>query len=121
MKWYLHVLKNYATFSGRASRTEYWMFILINFIFGIILWSVPVLTGVMSLSFLVLLYNGAVFLPSMALLVRRLHDTSRSGYFAFLVLIPLVGAIVLLVFMCQRGTDGDNSYGTDPLRQHDVN
>ncbi|EAN1627467.1 DUF805 domain-containing protein [Salmonella enterica] len=121
MNWYLHVLKNYATFSGRARRKEYWMFVLVNIIIASVLGIIQALTGIQDTPVLTLFYSLAVLIPSISVLVRRLHDTGRSGYFAFLLLIPFVGGIVILVFMCQKGTDGDNKFGCDPLGQAGVN
>lgn len=126
MNWYLAVLKNYAGFSGRASRREYWMFTLINTIILVVL---QILMGATmtppdefgqggSLGFgyyLYMLYALATLIPSLAVAVRRLHDTDRSGWWILIGLVPLIGAIVLLVFFCQQGTQGDNRFGSDPL------
>lgn len=103
---------NYATFSGRASRSEYWFFTLFHCLI--------VLAGIV-LSFagigLLILIGSAVvnFLPSLSVCVRRLHDTDHSGWWYWICLIPLVGIIILLVFLCTRGTWGDNRFGPDPL------
>ncbi|MCS6894578.1 MAG: DUF805 domain-containing protein [Bacteroidia bacterium] len=119
MKWYLSVLRNYAVFSGRARRMEFWMFVLINSIFSLLLsgidrlmaraleWeaSIPILNGI---------YNLVVFLPSLAVAVRRLHDTGRSGWWILLGLIPCIGPIVLLVFFFQNSQPGTNQYGPNP-------
>lgn len=112
MNWYLEVLKKYTVFGGRAHRTEYWMFFLINFLiaFGIFL-----VEGVLGLAgMLSLLYALAVFLPALAVLVRRLHDTGRSGWWVLVGLVPLVGGIVLLVFACLDSEPGPNAYGANP-------
>ena len=93
--------KKYATFSGRANRSEYWWWWLFTFLFGMI----PVVN---LFSWLVTL------IPSLAVLVRRLHDTGRSGFWFFITLIPIVGAIWLLVLLCQRSQEGDNEYGANP-------
>lgn len=118
MNWYLNVLKNYATFTGRARRKEYWMFTLFNFIAVVIL---SILDGVLGLvsyetGFGVLsgLYSLAVLLPSLAVLVRRLHDTDRSGWWVLISLVPLVGVIVLFVFTCLDSKAGDNKFGAYP-------
>jgi uncharacterized membrane protein YhaH (DUF805 family) len=105
MKWYLAVLKKYAEFNGRAGREEFWMFVLINFIVSLILSIIRPLG---------LIYGLAVLVPSLAVGARRLHDTGRSGWFQLLVLIPLIGPIVLIVFAAQDGQPGDNQYGSNP-------
>lgn len=112
MNWYLSVLKNYVTFDGRARRTEYWMFILFNCIISIVL---SLLDGVLGTTpLLSAVYSLAVLLPSIAVSIRRLHDTDRSGWWLLIALIPLIGAIVLLVFFCLEGTRDGNRFGSDP-------
>lgn len=112
MHWYLAVLKNYAGFGGRARRKEYWMFVLIHFIVLVVL---SVLERVLDLSsILTSIYSLAVLIPSLAVVVRRLHDTGRSGWWIFLSLIPVIGSIILLVFMCQDSQANENEYGTNP-------
>lgn len=100
MQWYLSVLKNYVGFSGRARRKEYWMFTLINAIVGAI---INVIQLILGLEF-----------PVIALCVRRLHDTDRSGAWALLYLVPIIGWLVLFVFACLEGNSGSNRYGNDP-------
>ena len=122
MHWYLDVLKNkYAQFSGRARRKEYWMFFLINFLICMALAAVDALTGTLDdesgTGLLGALYLLAVVLPTIALNVRRLHDTNRSGWW-LLVALSGIGIFVLLVFMCMDGTAGDNQYGASP--KHDA-
>lgn len=112
MDWYLKVLKNYVGFEGRARRKEYWMFVLINVIISIVLTIVETITDIAP--FLTVLYSLFVLLPSLAVTVRRLHDTGRSGWWVLISLIPLIGSIVLLVFTCQDSEEGDNQYGTNP-------
>lgn len=112
MHWYLDVLKNYTGFSGRARRTELWMFWLINFGIAIALTIIESILGFPGV--LSGLYNLAVLLPSIAVGMRRLHDTDRSGWWLLIALVPFVGAIVLLIFFCLEGTSGDNQYGPDP-------
>lgn len=103
MDWYIGVLKNYALFTGRARRKEYWMFVLINMIISAILNVIQAVIG-METPYITIIYSLAVLLPSIAVAVRRLHDTERSGWWLLISLIPIVGAIVLIVFMCQNGT-----------------
>lgn len=113
MQWYLSVLKNYVGFSGRARRKEYWMFILINAIVGAIINVIQLILG-LELPYLSMLYLLATFLPVLALAIRRLHDTDRSGAWALLFFVPFIGWLVLLVFFCTEGTSGSNRYGNDP-------
>ncbi|HEY0814591.1 MAG TPA: DUF805 domain-containing protein [Pseudonocardia sp.] len=128
MNWYLKVLRQYVDFSGRARRTEYWMFTLVNVIVEIVLGFVDRALGfgsftgntsggvsvAASVGLLGGLYSLAVLLPSLGVGVRRLHDTNRSGWWLLIGLIPFVGAIVLLVFFVLHGTRGPNRYGEDP-------
>lgn len=112
MDWYLAVLKKYAEFSGRARRREYWMFALISFLVSVV---IGVLASMISaLGVLTWVYTLATLIPSLAVGVRRLHDTGRSGWWGLLALIPLVGAIIVIVFLCQDSTPGDNAYGPNP-------
>lgn len=113
MQWYLEVLKKYVVFSGRARRKEYWFFMLFNAIISLVLGVIDGAIGA-DVSILGGLYALAVFLPSLAVTFRRLHDTDRSGWWLLISLIPLVGAIVLLVFMCLDGNRGQNRFGADP-------
>lgn len=112
MNWYLKVLKNYVGFQGRARRKEYWMFALFNAIIILFLTSIELmlsLPGMFSG-----LYNLALFLPSLAVGVRRLHDTGRSGWWFLISLVPFIGIIVLIVFTCQDSAPNDNRYGLNP-------
>ena len=112
MKWYLKVVRdNYANFNGRASRQEYWMFILFNFIFTIVVGFIDVF---LSLGFLSLLYVLAILIPGLAVLVRRLHDVNKSGWWFFIIFIPIIGAIWMLILLCTDGNPGENSYGPSP-------
>lgn len=118
MKWYLQVLKKYAEFSGRARRTEYWMFVLFNFIFVLAAIILDNIVGTAIDEFgyglFYFLYVLAVFLPGLAVGVRRLHDVGKSGWMMLIALIPLVGAIWLLVLMFTDSDPGDNAYGANP-------
>ena len=109
MKWYLKVVRdNYANFNGRASRQEYWMFFLFNIIFAIVAGFVD---GFLGLGFLSLLYSVAVLIPSLAVGVRRLHDVNKSGWWLFISLIPIIGAIWLIILFCTDSKQGENNYG----------
>jgi uncharacterized membrane protein YhaH (DUF805 family) len=112
MNWYLKVLSNYVGFKGRARRTEYWMFVLFSLIVSIILTIVEAILGVSSV--LTGLYSLAVLLPTLAVSVRRLHDTGRSGWWLLIGLIPLIGGIILLVFSCMDSDPNENQYGPNP-------
>jgi uncharacterized membrane protein YhaH (DUF805 family) len=118
MNWYVAVLKKYAEFNGRARRTEFWMFVLFNFIFGI---AAIIIDNVIGLTFeeqifgtVYLLYNLAVLIPSLAVCVRRLHDTGKTGWWILISLIPLVGEIWLIILCATEGTPGENIYGPNP-------
>ena len=118
MNWYLGVLKKYADFNGRARRKEYWFFVLFNLIISCVLSVVDVFVGTYSaaagIGLLAGLYALAVLIPGIAVTVRRLHDTGRSGWWILIVLVPLVGWIVLLVFMLLDSHPGTNAYGPNP-------
>ena len=115
MHWYIEVLKKYAVFGGRASRPEYWYFFLFNFIIGFVLGFIDVLIGSFSpevgMGLLGGLYSLAVLIPGIAVSVRRLHDTGRSGWYLLLALVPVIGGIVLLVFMVSASEPVENKYG----------
>ena len=118
MDWYLDVLTNkYATFSGRARRKEYWMFLLINLVVSVALALIDSLIGSVSESGMGLLssvYSIGVLIPSLALSVRRLHDIGRTGWWVLISIIPVIGAVVLLVFMLLDSEPGSNRYGANP-------
>ncbi|WP_435971832.1 DUF805 domain-containing protein [Streptomyces sp. Qhu_M48] len=111
MNWYLDVIKKYAVFSGRARRKEFWMFELFNIIIAIVL---AVIGVALDFSLLSTLYSLAVFLPSLGVTIRRLHDTNRSGWWILIGLIPLVGAIILIVFAATEGDQHENEHGPNP-------
>ena len=108
---YVDVLKNYVNFQGRARRREYWFFVLANIIVSAV---IGLIGSIIKLPILTSIYSLAVLVPSLAVAVRRLHDIGKSGLWFLLVFVPLVGAIVLLVFFCQDGEVGTNSYGPNP-------
>ena len=120
MSWYLMVLKKYAVFSGRARRKEIWYFVLISYIISTVLWWIDSLIGTYQIDnlwtiyVLFSLYGLAVLLPSIGVSIRRLHDTGRSGWWIFIGLIPLIGAIILLVFFVTDSQAGPNQYGPSP-------
>ena len=118
MNWYLGVLKQYATFEGRARRKEYWYFVLFYVLVYLVLAAVDGLTGTYNADAGVGLLSGlyvlATFLPSLAVTVRRLHDTDRSGWWVLINVVPVIGGIVLLVFMCLDSQPGANRFGPNP-------
>lgn len=112
MDYFLQALKNFADFKGRARRSEYWYFtlflmiiLIVTMVIDTLLWETPILYFVVALGSIV---------PSLAVAVRRLHDTGRSGWYYFIALIPLVGTILLLVWFCQEGESGPNKWGPNP-------
>lgn len=112
MNWYMDVLKKYAVFNGRARRKEYWMFFLFNLIILLVIGFVEGLFG--SPGIIGVLYSLAILIPGIAVSVRRLHDTGRSGWWLLIGFIPLLGVIVLLVFMVLDSKPGENQYGANP-------
>lgn len=145
MYWYLKVLQEYTNFQGRARRTEYWMFILINLLFSLGFLSLDILIldhnplEPTDIAILQTIYSLAVLLPTIAVSVRRLHDTNRSGWWVLIAFLPgllggfisglnivsssiqtilslvtFVGIIVLIVFFATEGHRGPNQYGPDP-------
>ena len=111
MNYYIECWKKYVEFSGRARRKEYWMFILFNLIASFV---AGVIDGVLGTVMIGSLYSLAALLPGLAVCARRLHDTDRSGWWILIGLIPILGWIVLLVFMCMDSTPGENRFGANP-------
>ncbi len=120
MHWYIDVLRQYTVFSGRARRKEFWMFFLFSALITVFLavidefmgWKFEM--GGENLGFLSTLYYIAVIIPYLAVIFRRLHDTDRSGWWFLIAFIPIVGVIILLVFLILDGTKGENRFGPDP-------
>ena len=92
MDWYLQALRKYAVFSGRARRKEYWMFVLVHIIISIVIFIVG----------------------SFAVAIRRLHDTGRSGWWLLVNCVPIIGGIILLIWMVKDSDEGKNQYGPNP-------
>lgn len=106
------VFSQYATFSGRARRSEYWFFVLFNYVIsaalgflGRYMFLFSILSG---------LYSLAVLIPSLAVTWRRLHDIGKGGGWYFMVLVPLVGWILLIIWLCRDSQPGENAYGPNP-------
>lgn len=118
MNWYLKVIKSAFDFNSRARRKEYWMFFLFNMIISIALMLIENTTGLSNpeqgFGMISGLYSLAMVIPSLAVCVRRLHDTNKSGWYILISLIPLVGPILLLVRLVKDGDLGENKYGPNP-------
>ncbi|MCC8380607.1 DUF805 domain-containing protein [Xenorhabdus sp. PB30.3] len=113
MNWYVQVLKNYADFSGRARRKEYWMFSLFNMLALLAVCILGAILGETIGLILIVLYVLITFIPSLAVTIRRLHDTNHSGWWFLLNFVPL-GGFVVFIFTLLEGTEGSNEYGADP-------
>jgi uncharacterized membrane protein YhaH (DUF805 family) len=110
---FLHVVKdNYCNFEGRASRYEYWWFVVINLVLSCVCTVLDQLVGLAIFSGILCL---ALLLPGLGLCVRRLHDINKSGWWLFLGLIPFVGAIIILVWAAQKGDEAANDFGEVPI------
>ena len=121
--YFVNVIKNkYADFSGRARRSEYWYFALFNIIISILMAIVGVLvgylmgedTGAIVTLGLMTVYSLALLIPSLALVIRRLHDSGKSGWMALLGFVPVVGGIILLVFLLLESEPNTNKWGPNP-------
>jgi uncharacterized membrane protein YhaH (DUF805 family) len=116
LQWYLEVLRKYAQFEGRAHRTEFWLFVLVNVAISFALSIVDYVIGTDTEFGGVLsgIYGLAVLVPSLAVGTRRLHDIGRSGWWQLLLLIPLVGLIILIVWWAREGEREPNTWGPNP-------
>lgn len=118
MNWYLEVLKKYAVFGGRARRSEYWYFALFSIIASVVLSIVDGVLGTYNattgMGAFSTVYGLGVLIPSIAVSIRRLHDTDRSGWWLLIALIPILGLIALLIFATQDSKPGTNQYGPNP-------
>ena len=118
MNYYLKVLKQYSNFKGRARRKEYWMFTIFNIIFGGIAMTLDSVFGIaiegVGYGPLYGIYVLVLFIPGLAVAVRRLHDIGKSGWMYLIVFIPLIGAIWILVLLLKDSEEGDNKYGPNP-------
>lgn len=118
MNWYLKCLKQYADFSGRARRKEYWMFVLFNIIFATIAMILDKVSGItiagVGFGPIVGLYVLILLIPGLAVTIRRLHDVGKNGWFIVIGLIPVVGTVWLLVLLCMDSEPNENEYGANP-------
>ena len=124
MSWYFNAITNYVNFKGRERRRAYWMFVLVNVIITIVISCIDVIfigidDGFFQNGVLSTIYSIFIFLPSLSLTVRRLHDTGRCGWWVLLYFIPIVGWIIMLVFLCTDSYGGENQYGPCPKQRND--
>jgi uncharacterized membrane protein YhaH (DUF805 family) len=113
MEWFLKVVRdNYANFSGRARRKEYWLFNLFYIIFAIIVMFVEYIFGTVII--FMGLFMIALIIPSMAVTVRRMHDIGKSGWWLLITFIPLFGSIWFFILLCTNSQKGENQYGLSP-------
>jgi uncharacterized membrane protein YhaH (DUF805 family) len=126
MEWMLLPLKRYFDFEGRSRRTEYWMYTLMTVLLYLLCIALIVIgavgsgdsgemnpTAMAGVGLMGLLILG-LLIPTIAVQVRRFHDQDKSGWWVLINLIPSIGGIIVLVFMCLEGTRGPNQYGPDP-------
>ena len=118
MKYYLKAIENYSNFSGRSRRKEYWIFGLFNLIFAVF---AIILDNLFGLTFdlapygsIYVIYALCVFIPGLAVTVRRLHDVGKSGWMILISIIPIIGPIWLLVLLFTDSDTGENEYGQNP-------
>ncbi len=110
MNYFLDAMKKFADFSGRARRKDYWMFVLI---YVIISFLIAIVESIIGTSFLSAVYGLILFVPTISIAARRLHDTGRSGWWQLIGLIPIVGWIILIIFFVQD-SHPENEYGPSP-------
>lgn len=118
MGWYLSAISNYATFTGRARPKAFWMFVLFNIIIAFAIGFVEGLVGLVDEDSYIgipsMLYSLFMICPSLAIAIRRLHDSGKSGFWILIGLLPAIGLLILLIFYVLPGTEGDNQYGPQP-------
>ena len=121
MNYFLKVLKQYADFNGRARRKEYWTFVLFNVLFSVVAVILDNFSGLamdgLGYGPIYGIYTLAVLVPALAVAVRRLHDTGKSGWMLLIALIPLIGGIWLLVLLFTDSTPGVNAFGPNPKEE----
>ena len=111
MNWFIKCFQQYADFKGRARRKEYWMFVLFNFIISFL---IGILDGLFGINVFSWIYTVVVFIPSLAVCVRRLHDIGKSGWLLLICFIPIIGWIWLLVLYVQDSQASSNEWGVNP-------
>ncbi len=118
MNYYTRAFGNYFNFSGRDSRKQYWMFILINVVISLLLQMIcGLILGQYIGGIITGLYSLVLLIPSLAILVRRLHDVNKSGFWYFIWLIPIIGWIWLLILLCKKGDETVNRFGPVPTEE----
>ena len=129
MKYYLKVMMEYSVFHGRSIRREYWYFVLFNTLFVIVAMLLDNLLGTnfkydtngvitsTHYGWIYSMYTCAAIVPSLSVLVRRLHDIGKSGWMVLIAFIPIIGAVWLLALLCLRSNDYDNEWGPNPNPQ----
>ncbi|WP_411065185.1 DUF805 domain-containing protein [Vibrio rotiferianus] len=119
--WYYKVILNYTNFNGRARRQEYWYFTLVNVLVNLVMGIIDrVIGSVMQMDnfgFFGVIYALFIMIPSIAVTVRRLHDSGRTGWWALIAFVPVIGILVLLYFLIQDSEEGSNQYGVNPKYQ----
>lgn len=124
MNWYILALSKYFVLKGRSRRMEFWYFALFNLIIALLLTCLDYTIGTFDPASAIGLFSGIysmfIFIPSLTVQVRRLHDVGLSGWMILLNIIPLVGALILLYFYVQPSQSGKNSYGTNPIKAKDL-
>lgn len=110
MEYFIGAIRKYAEFSGRSTRKEYWMYYLIYFLIYIVL---AVIDGIVGVMIFTSIFSLALMIPSVSITARRLHDTGRSGWWQLILFVPLIGLIVMIIFLVQDSSDS-NKYGTNP-------
>ncbi|BBL91383.1 aminopeptidase [Vibrio rotiferianus] len=119
--WYYKVILNYTNFNGRARRQEYWYFTLVNVLVNLVMGIIDrVIGSVMQMEnfgFFGVIYALFIMIPSIAVTVRRLHDSGRTGWWALIAFVPIIGILVLLYFLIQDSEEGSNQYGANPKYQ----
>jgi uncharacterized membrane protein YhaH (DUF805 family) len=113
MEHFKYVWQNTFNYEGRATRSEYWYFILYNIVVYALLWGLSFIDA--SLVIVPMIYILVSYLPTFSVTARRLHDVNKSGWFQLISFIPVIGAIWLLILMVRKGDAGDNKFGKDPL------
>ena len=114
MKWYFKVIYHYFDFSGRSRRKEFWIFTLFNAILTLLLSLLDTVFETYIFTTIFFMYYLVMFIPSLSLLLRRLNDSGKSGWFLFVILIPIIGWIWLLVLLCSDSENGPNKWGENP-------
>ena len=121
MKYYLGAFKKYFELTGRASKTEFWYFVLFNIMFSITAMLLDEILGMETVAqrygLIYTIYTAIVFTPGLTIVVRRLHDVGKSGFFVFIILIPIIGLIWLLIVLAGNGYPGKNKYGENPNKK----